>query len=104
MDGDTGVQTPADFWKWAEGVCGEEFCDKRDQGERFSPSPRRAPMVFIVPSWLQVVLSVLVRHFSFELPDGPSTKLGTHRSLTVRPKVAGEEGAKVPLIVRRMEQ
>ena len=62
------------------------------------------PWVFIVPSWLQVVLSVLVRHFSFELPDGPSTKLGTHRSLTVRPKVAGEEDAKVPLIVRRVEQ
>ena len=69
-----------------------------------SLSPQLAPLVFIIPSWLQVVLSVLVRHFSFELPDGPSTKLDTHRSLTVRPKVEGEEGPKVPLIVRRVEQ
>ena len=56
-------------------------------------------------SSLQVVLSVLVRHFSFELPDGPSTKLATYRSfISVRPKVAGEEGPRVSLIVRRVEQ
>ena len=25
MDGDTGVQTPADFWKWGEDVFGKNF-------------------------------------------------------------------------------
>lgn len=48
------------------------------------------------------MLFVLIRHFSFELPHGPSTKLESHRSIMMRPKVAGEEGPKVPLIVRRI--
>ena len=43
---------------------------------------------------------VLIRHFSFELPHGPSTKFESHMSLMTRPKVAGEDGPKVPLIVR----
>jgi len=82
---------------------GEELCRDRDQGEGF--------FLFIVPvcsigggvySWLQVVLSVLVRHFTFELPDGPSTKIDMHPSLLMRPKVAGEEGPNVPLVVRRV--
>ena len=33
MDGDTGVQALANFWKWTEDVCREEFCGKRDQGD-----------------------------------------------------------------------
>ena len=103
MDGDTRVQTFADFWKRGEDVFGKDLCGDRDEGDASYLSHRPVPVVFIVPSWLQVVLSVLVRHFSFELPDGPTTKLGTHRSLGVRPKVEGEEGPKVPLIVRRAE-
>ena len=64
---------------------------------------RSAPVAFtVIPSGLQVVLSVLVRHFTFELPDGPLTKLDTHHSVMMRPKVAGEEGMNVPLIVRRV--
>jgi len=48
------------------------------------------------------VLTVLIRNYMFELPDGPQTKLGSHQSIVIRPKVAGEEGPKVPLIVRRI--
>ena len=51
----------------------------------------------------QAVVSVLVRNFSFELPHGPETKLDRHRSFIVRPKVAGEEGPRVPLVVTRVE-
>jgi len=52
MDGETRAQTLADFWKWTEDVCGEESCGDRNQGERFSLSPRSAPVAFIIPSWL----------------------------------------------------
>ncbi|KAF8075773.1 cytochrome P450 [Lyophyllum atratum] len=51
----------------------------------------------------KAVLSVLIRSYSFELPDGPGTKIESHRSILLRPKVAGQEGPKVPLIVRRIE-
>ena len=51
----------------------------------------------------QAVLSVLVRKFSFELPHGPETKLDHYQSFIVRTKLAGEEGSRVPLIVRRVE-
>ncbi|KAG6914168.1 hypothetical protein DXG01_001966 [Tephrocybe rancida] len=49
----------------------------------------------------KAVLSVLIRSYKFELPDGPTTKIENHRAITARPKVAGQDGAKVPLIVRR---
>jgi hypothetical protein len=52
---------------------------------------------------MQAVLSVLIRNYTFELPDGPSTKFESHRSLMDRPKVAGQDGPRVPLIVRRVE-
>ena len=50
-----------------------------------------------------MVLSVLVRDFSFELPHGPETKLDRCQSFIVRAKVAGEEGSRVPLVVKRVE-
>uniref|UniRef100_P9WEI2 Cytochrome P450 monooxygenase claW n=1 Tax=Ampulloclitocybe clavipes TaxID=56467 RepID=CLAW_AMPCV len=51
----------------------------------------------------KAVLSVLIRHYTFEFPDGPETKVVGHRSIMERPKVAGQDGAKVPLLVRRVE-
>jgi len=67
----------------------------------FSISPCSAPVVVIIPHCgFQMVLSILVRYFSFELPDGPSTKFDLHHSFLMRLKVAGEEGPKVPLVVR----
>lgn len=52
----------------------------------------------------QAALSVLIRNYTFELPDGPKTKIERHRSILPRPKVAGQDGPKVPMRVRRVEQ
>ena len=51
----------------------------------------------------QAILSVLIRHFAFELRDGPDTKFEMGRVILPRPKVAGEEGCCLPLRVRRVE-
>ncbi|KAJ7250801.1 cytochrome P450 [Mycena rebaudengoi] len=51
----------------------------------------------------KATLSVLIRHFSFEFPDGPDTKIENHITIVPRPKVAGLPGAQVPLRVRRVE-
>lgn len=51
----------------------------------------------------QAVLGVLIKHYSFELPDGPETKIEFCRGLLPRPRVAGETGACVPLRVRRVD-
>jgi len=50
------------------------------------------------------VLSVLIKHYTFELRDGPDTKIETLRSILPRPKMAGEDGAKVFMRVRRVEE
>ncbi len=50
----------------------------------------------------QTVLCVLIRNFSFELVDGPDTKLDLHYSLMAHPKMAGESGSVVPMRVRRI--
>ena len=52
---------------------------------------------------VKTVLTVLIRNFTFELQNGPATKIDSHRGLLPRPKVAGEEGPKVPLVVKRVE-
>lgn len=51
----------------------------------------------------QAILSVLIRHYAFELRDGPDTKFELGRGLLPRPKVAGEDGCSLPLRVRRIE-
>ncbi|KAJ6506413.1 cytochrome P450 [Mycena vitilis] len=51
----------------------------------------------------KAVLSVLIRNFTFEFPDGPETEIATHRALIPRPKVAGQPGGNVPMIVGRAE-
>ena len=49
------------------------------------------------------MLFILVKHFVFELRDGPETQIEMVRGILPRPKVAGEEGSAVPLRVRRFE-
>ncbi|KAF9040790.1 cytochrome P450 [Panaeolus papilionaceus] len=51
----------------------------------------------------KAVLSVLIRNYSFELPDGPDTKIEKHPSILPRPKLAGEKGARVPLIIKKID-
>jgi len=50
---------------------------------------------------IRATLSVLVRNFTFEFPNGPSTAIGSQTSLMPRPNVKGEGGFKVPIIVRK---
>ncbi|KAK7044905.1 cytochrome P450 [Favolaschia claudopus] len=48
----------------------------------------------------KAVLSVLLRNYTFELPNGPETVIGRHLNVLPRPKVEGEAGYDVPLRVR----
>ncbi|KAJ7731634.1 cytochrome P450 [Mycena metata] len=52
---------------------------------------------------MKAVLSILIRHFTFEFPDGLDTKIETHITIVVRAKVAGQDGTKVPMRVKRVE-
>ncbi|KAF9256099.1 cytochrome P450 [Marasmius fiardii PR-910] len=49
------------------------------------------------------VLSVLIRNYTFEFPDGPETKILIVPSLLPRPRVEGASGPKIPLRVRKVE-
>lgn len=53
----------------------------------------------------KAVISVLVRNFTFELRDGPNSKLKfeTSPGLLPRPKLDGGSGTTVPLRVRRVD-
>lgn len=46
---------------------------------------------------------MMIRHYKFELPDGPDTRIEKHPSILPRPKVKGCEGGQVPLKVWRIE-
>ncbi|KAK0191730.1 cytochrome P450 [Armillaria mellea] len=51
----------------------------------------------------KAALFVIVKNFTFEFPGGRDTVIGKHSgSVLPRPKVVGEEGARVPLRVRRV--
>ena len=49
------------------------------------------------------MLSVLVKNYSFEMRDGPNTQIGKHRSFLFRPKVKGENGQEMPILVKKIE-
>ncbi|KAH9928825.1 cytochrome P450 [Fomitopsis serialis] len=51
----------------------------------------------------KAVLSVLIRNYAFELRDGPDTKTEVKRGILPRPSIVGEEGARLPLRVRRLD-
>ncbi|PBK72095.1 cytochrome P450 [Armillaria solidipes] len=51
----------------------------------------------------KAALFVIIKSFAFEFPGGRDTAIGKHSgSILPRPKVVGEEGARVPLRVRRV--
>ncbi|KAJ6535121.1 cytochrome P450 [Mycena capillaripes] len=66
----------------------------------FADGPRMCLGKVFALMEFKAVLSVLVRNFEFEFPKGPETEIGRHRNLLPRPKVEGEEGYAVPLLVR----
>ncbi|KAI0637564.1 cytochrome P450 [Trametes polyzona] len=51
----------------------------------------------------KAVLGVLIKNYTFELPKGPETEIGFVRGVLPRPQVAGEQGACVPMRVRKVD-
>ncbi|KAJ7919446.1 cytochrome P450 [Mycena leptocephala] len=80
---------------------------KELQGHRhlltFHDGPRTCLGKAFALAQFKALLSVLVRSFVFDFPDGPGTKIESHATIVLRPKVAGSNGAKVPLRVRTAE-
>ncbi|KAJ7772424.1 cytochrome P450 [Mycena metata] len=80
---------------------------KELQGHRhlltFHDGPRTCLGKAFALAEFKAALSVLIRNFVFEFLDGPDTKIEKHVSIVPRPKVAGQNGAKVPLKVTRVE-
>ena len=74
----------------------EELCVDWDQGRVFC-----LLFPFDRFNFFKAVLSVLIRNFSFDLP-GPDTDIGVFRSIGIRPMVVGEDGPKVPLVIRKV--
>ncbi|KAJ7489394.1 cytochrome P450 [Mycena latifolia] len=66
----------------------------------FADGPRMCLGKGFALAEFKAVLSVLARNFTFELPKGPETKFGVYTNLLPRPKVEGEDGYRVPLLVR----
>ncbi|KAE9395500.1 cytochrome P450 [Gymnopus androsaceus JB14] len=76
------------------------------QGHRhlltFSDGPRTCLGKGFALTEFKVVLSVLIRNYTFEFPDGPETKIRLKRGVLPRPKVVGCEGTQVPMMVRKI--
>ncbi|KAJ6544252.1 cytochrome P450 [Mycena capillaripes] len=77
------------------------------QGHRhlltFHDGPRTCLGKSFALAEFKAALSVLIRNYAFEFPDGPETEIQNHITIVPRPKVAGQNGAKVPLRVRRVD-
>uniref|UniRef100_P9WEJ0 Cytochrome P450 monooxygenase claO n=1 Tax=Ampulloclitocybe clavipes TaxID=56467 RepID=CLAO_AMPCV len=92
--------------RWLEPGFGE---NNEVQGHRhlltFIDGPRTCLGRGFALAEFKAVLSVLIRKYAFEFPGpgGAVPKIEKHRSILPRPKVEGQDGAKVPLRVRRVE-
>lgn len=69
----------------------------------FSDGPRTCLGKSFALAEFKAVLSVLIRNYTFKLPNGVDTKIDKHPSILPRPKVAGEIGPRVPMKVKRIE-
>ncbi|KAJ7599676.1 cytochrome P450 [Mycena floridula] len=69
----------------------------------FSTGPRECLGKNFAMTELKIVISVLIRNYTFEFPGGPDTKIGTWMGVLPQPNVEGERGGKIPLIVRRVD-
>ncbi|KAJ7124501.1 cytochrome P450 [Mycena epipterygia] len=80
---------------------------KEIQGHRHLVTFLDGPRVCLGKSFalaeFKAALSVLIKNFTFEFPDGPETEIGSHRAIIPRPKVVGQPGANVPMRVRRAD-
>ncbi|KAI6101624.1 cytochrome P450 [Pisolithus croceorrhizus] len=66
----------------------------------FGDGPRSCIGKTFALAEIKTVLSMAIRNFVLEMKDGPNTKVELSRGITLRPKVVGEEGIKVPLRIR----
>ncbi|KAG8218156.1 cytochrome P450 [Butyriboletus roseoflavus] len=112
----SSVNLSSDIWgedakvfkpsRWLEGdrKNGIPAKAKEVQGHRhlltFSDGPRTCLGKNFAIAEFKAVLSVLVKNFVFEPRDGTETKIEMGRGFLPRPRVAGEEGCKVPLRVK----
>ncbi|KAI0655272.1 cytochrome P450 [Cubamyces menziesii] len=112
----TGINTSVTFW----GPDAHEFRPERwltdegvpkkaqeVQGHRhlltFVDGPRMCLGRGFALAEFKAVLGVLIKNYTFELPNGPETAIEYTRGVLPRPRVAGEQGACVPMRVRRVE-
>ncbi|KAI6037504.1 cytochrome P450 [Pisolithus marmoratus] len=66
----------------------------------FGEGPRTCVGKVFAIAEIKTVLSVVVKNFVLEMKDGPDTKVEAVRGISLRPKVTGEDGIKVPLRLR----
>ncbi|KAI5994679.1 cytochrome P450 [Pisolithus albus] len=67
----------------------------------FGDGPRACIGKLFAIAEIKTVLSVVIKNFVLEMRDGLDTKVEVERGITLRPKVAGEEGIKVPMRIRQ---
>ncbi|KAF9530906.1 cytochrome P450 [Crepidotus variabilis] len=79
-------------------------CAEEIQGYKhiltFSDGPRICLGKSFALTEFKAVLSVMIRRYSFELPDGPDTKITKHPSILPRPKLSTVSGPKLYLKVK----
>ncbi|KAJ7124513.1 cytochrome P450 [Mycena epipterygia] len=69
----------------------------------FSDGPRTCIGKNFALNNIKTTLSVLIRNFTFEFPDGPETQIKAYVALLTRPKVAGAKDSEAPMYIRRVE-
>jgi cytochrome P450 len=67
----------------------------------FGEGPRHCIGRTFAIAQMKILLIILLREFSFELPNGPDTPIDYHLSIFQRPKLRDAEGAQVLLKVSR---
>jgi len=89
--------------QWGKAALENTF--RQVQGHRhlltFSDGPRTCLGKGFALVEFKAVLSVLIRTYAFEFPNGPETKIRVKNGILPRPKVVGCEGVQVPMVVRR---
>ncbi|KAK0455619.1 cytochrome P450 [Desarmillaria tabescens] len=69
----------------------------------FANGPRMCLGKVFALTEFKAALFVIIKNFAFEFPGGKDTVIGKHLGgVLARPKVVGEEGARVPLRMRRV--
>ncbi|KAI6040776.1 cytochrome P450 [Pisolithus marmoratus] len=67
----------------------------------FGDGPRTCLGKLFAVAEIKTVLWVVIKSFVLEMRDGPNTKVEITRGITLRPRIAGEDGIQVPMRVRQ---